>query len=108
MWVTFVTVFFSLGVTGYVFFSSSPLSQAVIGNQGDIEQLRRELAELREGHPYTIPKEDEEAFIEMLLSVGQHDLEIAHVDDDEKAAALDMRLSDLVKSVGWKVEPLNR
>jgi hypothetical protein len=78
-----------------------------VDTKREIEQLRSELAELREGHPYTIPKEDEEEFVEMLLSVGQHDLEIAHADDDEKASALAPRLSDLVKSVGWKVGPLN-
>jgi len=74
----------------------------------EIEQLRRELAELREGHPYTIPQEDEVEFIQVFHSVGPYDMEIAHADDDEdgKAFALEKRLSALFVSSGWSVKPL--
>jgi hypothetical protein len=74
----------------------------------EIDKLRSELTELREGHPYTIPQEDEVEFIQVFRSVGPYDMEIVQADDDEdrKAFALAKRLSDLFVSSGWSVKPL--
>lgn len=78
------------------------------GAKQEIVQLRREVTELREGHPYTIPKEDEVEFVQTFLSVGPYDMEIVSADDDEdgKARALAKRLSDLFESSRWSVKPL--
>lgn len=68
----------------------------------EIDQLRRELTELRKGHPYTVPPEDEVEFIQTLRSTGHIRVAINHADDD-KAAALTKRLSVLFESSDWDV-----